>query len=565
MNRLVLGVVSVVVALIIVIGAIAVLIVARGGEEEGGAGEPQPTEEQEGEEEETGPAAELRLSGGDPITLDPALTTDATSAGYIVEIFGGLVTLDEDLNLVADLAAEIPTSENGGVVDNPDGTVTYTFHLRDDALFHDRRPVTAEDVKYSLERAAAPETGSVVAETYLEDIVGARDMTRGRADEISGIEVVDDLTLRITIDSPKPYFLYKLTYPTAFVVDRRQVESDPRNWTFPKGSRIPNGTGPYKLTKWDLGERIVLEANEHYHLGVPKVKKVEFLLAGGSVLTMYENGDVDVAGVGVDDIERILEPTDPLHAEYVSGERLAVDYIGFNTDAPPFDDPKVRQAFAQAIDREKIVEVILKGVIPVASGVVPTGIKGYESPARTFEYDPEGAQQLLAESKYGGPEDLPLITLAESGGGATVGPTAEAIVEMWRQNLGVDVEIQQAEAATFYSDIDEGRYQMFHIGWILDYPDPQNVLDILFYSKSRQNSTRYSNPEVDALLEQAGTEADQEKRFQLYYEAEQMIVEDAPCAPLFFDRTHALVKPYVKNYLFPAIIVPQLRYISVER
>jgi oligopeptide transport system substrate-binding protein len=563
-NRLVVGVVSVVVALIIVIGAIGVLIVARGGdEEENGAAEPQRTEEPE--DGEAAPSAELRLPGGDPITLDPALATDATSARYIVEIFGGLVTLDRDLNLVPDLVTELPTRENGGVVENPDGTVTYTFHLRDDALFHDRRLVTADDVKYSLERAADPDTGSIVADTYLGDIVGARDMIRGRADEIEGIEVVDDLTLRITIDSPKTYFLYKLTYPTAFVVDQRQVESDPRNWTFPKGNRVPNGTGPYKLSRWDLGERIVLEANEHYHLGVPKVKEVEFLLAGGSVLTMYENGDIDVAPVGVDDIERILEPTDPLHDEYVSGDRLAVDYVGFNTSAPPFDDPKVRQAFAQAIDREKIAEVILKGVIPVASGLVPTGISGYENPALTLTYDPEGAQQLLAESTYEGPENLPLITLAESGGGATVGPTAEAIVEMWRQNLGVEVEIQQAEAATFFSDIDEGRYQMFHVGWILDYPDPQNVLDILLYSTSRQNNTRYSNPEVDALLDQARTEEDQEKRFQLYYEAEQLIMGDAPWAPLFFDHTHALVKPYVKDYVFPAIVVPQLRYISVER
>ena len=559
MNRLVLGILGVVAALVIAIGAISILIVVRGGgdEAEQGDAEAQRTEE-DGEEPRV--AGELRLPGGDPITLDPALATDAASAAYIVEIFGGLVTLDRDLNLVPDLAAGIPTRENGGIVDNPDGTATYTFHLRPDALFHDRRPITAEDFKYSLERALAPETASIVAETYLGDIVGARDMARGRADEISGIEVVDDLTLSITIDSPKPYFLYKLTYPTAFVVDQRQVESNPRNWT-----RKPNGTGPYKMKEWRLGERITLEANEDYHLGAPQVQTVRYLLAGGSVLTMYENDDIDVAGVSVDDIERILDPSDPLNAEYVSSDELAIDYIGLNVDVPPFDDLKVRQAFAHAIDREKIAEVILKGVIPVADGLVPPGVPGYESDTHSLEYDPEKARQLLAESTYEGPENLPIISLAESGGGATVGPTSEAIIEMWRENLGVEVEIEQAEAATFFSDIDQGRYPMFHLGWIMDYPDPENVVDLLFYSKSRQNNSRYSNPEVDALLEQARGELDQQRRFELYSQAEQIIIDDTPWIPLFFSRSHALVKPYVKGYIFPPIVIPRLRYASVEQ
>ncbi|MGB6837423.1 MAG: peptide ABC transporter substrate-binding protein [Dehalococcoidia bacterium] len=555
MNRLVLGILGVVAALVIAIGAVFILIIARDGDEEEGA-EPQRTEEAE----EPRQAGELRLSGADPITLDPALATDAASAAYIVEIFGGLVTLDRDLNLVPDLAAEIPTRENGGVVDNPDGTVTYTFHLRPDALFHDRRPVIADDVKYSLERAVDPRTGSVVAETYLRDIEGARDMARGRADEISGIEVVDDLTLRITIGSPNAVFLYKLTYPTAFVVDQRQVESNPRNWT-----RKPYGTGPYKMKEWRLGQRITLEANEDYHLGAPQVKTVRFLLAGGSILTMYENDDIDVAGVSVDDIERILDPSDPLNPEYVSGDELAIDYIGLNVNVPPFDDPKVRQAFAHAIDREKIAEVILKGVIPVADGLVPAGVPGYQGPSHALEFDPEKARQLLAESTYEGPENMPTITLAESGGGATVGPTSEAIIEMWRENLGVEVEMQQAEAATFFSDIDQGRYQMFHLGWIMDYPDPENVVDLLFYSTSRQNNSRYSNPEVDALLEQARGELDQQRRFELYSQAEQIIIDDTPWIPLFFSRTHALVKPYVKGYIFPPIVIPRLRYASVER
>ena len=221
-------------------------------------------------------------------------------------------------------------------MNNPDGTVSYTFHLRDDVVFHNTsRLVTASDFKYSMERALKPETASTVAEAYLGDIVGATDMVRGRADAVRGIEVVDDSTLKLTIDAPKPYFLAKLTYPTAFVVDREQVEANPRNW-----SRKPNGTGPYKLSEWSLGEQITLKANDRYHLGKPSVQTVTFLLSGGNVLTMYQNNEIDVAGVGVNDIESVQDPTSDLNAQYVTGDDLSISYIGFNTRRSPSTTPR---------------------------------------------------------------------------------------------------------------------------------------------------------------------------------------------------------------------------------
>src|SRR5690606_8964748 len=154
----------------------------------------------------------------DPLTLDPALVFEVGSATYVLEIYSGLLTIDRDLRIVPDLAEAMPeVSEDGK---------TYTFKIRRNAQFHDGRPVTAEDVKYSLDRAARlGQTDSVVAEAFLGDIVGARDVTRGRAETISGVEVVDSSTIQITIDEPKPHFLAKLTYSTAFVVDQQQVES----------------------------------------------------------------------------------------------------------------------------------------------------------------------------------------------------------------------------------------------------------------------------------------------------------------------------------------------------
>lgn len=549
-NKLLLGLGGVAAVLILVLAG--VLIVVAGGDDGGDSGPNTSATEDNGDSGDNGGEAasgELRLRGDDPLFLDPAVAQDAGSALYIVEIFSGLVRLDKDLAIQPDLAESWDIS--------PDGTV-YTFTLNQKATFQDGRPVTAEDIKYSFERALAPETASVVAENFLGDIVGARDLSRSRATELTGLQIVNDTTVQLTLAAPNVSFLYKLTYPAAFVVDRSQITANPRRWT-----QKPNGTGPYILREWKLGERIVLEAYDRHHLGAPTLKTVRYELQGGSALVAYEDGDIDVTGVGLDDLARVQDPGSDLNDEYVQTPRQSIDYIGFNVNVPPFDDPKVRQAFALAVDRQKIAEVILESAVPIATGLLPPGVPGYTTADKTYPYDPDRAKQLLSESKYA--NDMPEITLAESGAGATVGPTTEAIVQYWKDNLGIEVQIQQAESGTFFSDIDEGRYQMFHLGWILDYPDPANVLDQLFHSTSRQNNTRYSNPEIDAKLEQARTETDTEARLALYAEIEKTLLDDAAWMPMFFDVTHALVKPYVKNFEFTPAIVERFRDVQVER
>jgi oligopeptide transport system substrate-binding protein len=545
MNRTVLGLFGVIAVMVVALGVLVILL--AGGDGGGGArtnGDPLSPSGRT-------TAADLRLVGPDPITLDPAIASDASSARYIVEVFGGLVTLDRELRIQPDLAERWEISD--------DGTV-YTFHLRRDAFFHDGRRVTAQDFKYSMERTANPRTASTVAEAYLGDIVGARDMIRGRANSISGIEAVSDLVLRITIDAPKPYFLAKLTYPTAFVIDQRQVESNPRNWT-----RQPNGTGPYKMQEWRLNERIILVANDRYHLRAPEVKRVLFNLAGGSALTQYENNEIDATFIGISDIERIQSPRDPLHREYVFGPTLSISYIGFNVRVPPFDDPLVRQAFLQAINREQIANVILRDMLQVANSIMMPGLPGYNPNATLPTYDPEAARRALAQSRYGGPAGLPRIVLSEVGAGATAGLDTQAMIEMWRQNLGVEVSIAQSEFGAFLDDLDRGRMQMYTLGWIMDYPDPEDIIDLLFHSASRQNNTGYSNPEFDALVEAARTERDVERRLQMYRDAEQMLLRDLPWIPLYFGREHKVVKPHVKGMDPLPMVIPQLRYVRLER
>jgi oligopeptide transport system substrate-binding protein len=344
------------------------------------------------------------------------------------------------------------------------------------------------------------------------------------------------------------------------VVDKQQVESNPRNWT-----RKPNGTGPYKMVEWRLNERIILEAHSRYHLGAPSVKRVLFNLAGGSSLTQYENDEIDVSGISVNDIERVQSQRDALSKEYVSGQNLSISYIGFNTKQPPFDDPKVRLAFARAIDKEQIARVVLRNMLPVANSIMMPGLPGFNANAKAPTFDPAAARQLLAESKYRDARGLGTITMTEIGGGASAGLDTQAFIEMWKTNLGVDVSIAQSESASFFDDLDRGRLQMFSIGWIMDYPDPEDIIDLLFNSTSRQNNTGYSNPQVDSLTQQARGELDVTKRLQLYQQAEQIILEEAPWIPLYYGRDHFVVKPHVKGYGALPIVIPHLRYITIER
>ena len=550
--------------------AIVMLLAACGGESapEATTSSEEPTEaptEAAGGpsgEEDSEPASRGSTAGDttrlvhlyvDPPTLDPHLTTDATSARIIVEVFGGLVTIDPDLNIVPDLAESWDISDDGRV---------YTFHLRPEATFHDGKPVTAHDVQWSLERVTNPLTESPVADQYLGDIVGVKEKLAGEATTISGVRFIDEQTIEFTIDDAKSFFLAKLTYPTGFVLDQDNVEANPRSWF-----REPNGTGPFLLKEYVVGETLVLARNERFHLGPPKLEEVEFILSGGTSLLMYENDEIHVARVGLADLDRLNDPNNDLYPELMTAPAsFSVNYIGLNVNEPPLDDVKVRQALNLAIDKQEIATIVLGDLVRPADGILPPDFPGYDESVRGYQFDPIRAKQLLAESKYGGDLDnLPPITITTPGSfGANVSLDMEVILQMWERNLGITAEFQQTEFATFLKDLHKGRFQMFDIGWIADYPDPENFLDLLFHSESNNNHTHYSNPEVDELLVQARVETDTTRRYALYNEAEQMILDDAPWVPLWFDgESKLLVKPNVHDFLLPPLIIPRYRFIYI--
>lgn len=490
----------------------------------------------------------LLLAGGQPRTLDPAVTHGGPS-GPVGAIFSGLVGLDPRLQVQPDLAA--------GWEVNEDGTL-YTFYLRQDARFHDGSPVTADDVIFSWERALDPGTGSDTALTYLGDIAGATDMHDGKSNHVSGLRAIDDHTLEVRIDSPKVYFLSKLTYPVAFVVDRENVTSS--DW-----QHNPNGTGPFLLQEWSDDEILILARNERYYQELPAISQVVYLIGAGIPLSMYETGEIDLVGIGGSTLERVQDPNSSLFDELRIGPNMCTSYIAFNNQQTPFDDPQVRQAFSYAIDQDKLIAGLFKGNALAAEGPLPPGIPGYKGEANTYDYDPEKARTLLGGAGYANRDDFPPVSFTTAGYGG-VGALETALITMWQENLGITVEPVLVDPFNYLDELYAGNTgNIFSSGWCADYPDPENFLDILFHGASDQNLSGYHNEEIDALLEQARTESDLQQRLALYQEIEGLIVSDAPVIFLTHSISAELVKPYVKDYVQTPIGVAQYHLLTLEK
>jgi len=498
------------------------------------------------------PGAEgvLNLYGRDPLTLDPAVAGEMTSHQYIMQLFSGLVRLDDNLKPVPDIARKWQVSSDGR---------TYTFYLRNDVRFHNGREVKAGDFKYSWERACDPDTRSQTAATYLGDIVGVKEVIAGKSKEISGVRVIDDYTLQVTIDAPKSYFLSKLTYPTAFVVDRANVESGGEWW------RQPNGTGPFRLKRWDENKLLVLEKSELYYGEVAEVDLVVFHLWAGVPMNLYETGEIDVTSdIYSDYIDKVTDKAGPFHRELVVAPELSFFYVGFNCERPPFDDVNIRRAFSQAIDKDKLASLAFRGMVQPADGILPLGMPGFNEDLSGLNYDVTEARELIAASRYGDVSRLPPITITTSGWGGLISQGLEAVIQEWRQNLGVEVKVRQLEPQRFLYHLKQEKDEMFFIGWVADYPHPQDFLGVLFHSGVDYNYGGYSNPEVDTLLEMAGVEPDYDLSLKLYQQAEQKLVDEAACLPLWFGRNYVLVKPYIEGYNMNPQGLAMLNTVSVK-
>jgi oligopeptide transport system substrate-binding protein len=488
--------------------------------------------------------------GQDPASvLDPIQVRDEGTNEYIVEIYGGLVTLGLDLSVQPDIAKSWDISQDGK---------TYTFHLRDNVVFSGSgKRVTANDFKYSWERAADPKNNSPTVTTYMGLVAGLTARFNNKASDISGVKVIDDQTLQVQISQPAAYFLSELTYPVAFVVNKSQIDSNPQGWT-----QKPDGTGPFKVKSFSPAESIVLIRNDRYHLDKAKLDEVDFELSGGSIVTQYQNNEIHIGGVPPQELDAVKAGTDPLSKDYRPQNQMALSYIAFNFKQAPFDDPKVRQAMAMAIDRDQINSVVLFDSQRIADGILPPEMPGYNAAITSLQFDRTKAKALLASSKYAG--NMPRITLTYVGTGGDSPEILQAIQAQWKDVLGIDIQLQASEYSAYLRDLRKGTYQMFDAGWAADYPDPEDFLSKLFATGSAQNEEGYSDSTVDGWLQQASAEPDAAKRSALYSQAEQKIIDDAVVIPTFWPVAHFLVKPCVKDWPQVSMSVEKYRYISID-
>jgi oligopeptide transport system substrate-binding protein len=409
---------------------------------------------------------------------------------------------------------------------------------------------------FSWERAADPATGSDTVQTYLGDIAGVDEMLRGEDTRIRGLRILDDYTIEVQLTAPIVYFLAKLAYPVAFVVDRENVDAS--NW-----EHEPNGTGPFTLQVWRDDEIMVLARFEHFYLEPANISHLVYDLGPNLPLASYETDEIDAVGIGGGSLDRARQPDDPLYPDLLTGVSMCTSVIGLNNSVPPFDDVRVRHAFNYALDKEQMVDAFSGGNALVATSALPPGMPGFIDRSPGYAFDPERARNLLADAGYPGGSGFPALTYTTSGYG-DAGGYVTAVITMWQENLNVKIDTVVIDPFMFYEELHAGNVgNIFSSGWCADYPDPQNFLDVLYHSESQQNLGKFSDPVVDELLEEARIETDVPARLSLYAEIEHRIVEAAPVVFVSHGLSAVLVKPRVQGFVLTPIGVPQWHRITL--
>jgi ABC-type transport system substrate-binding protein len=465
---------------------------------------------------------EFHLMLESPGTLDPARADDVYETCITNQIFDGLLEFDADLHPVPCIAKEWTVSRDGK---------SYEFVLREDVRFHNGRRVVAEDFLYSFLRIldpAFPEIG--IAEEFLRKIVGVDEYMRGEADFIAGITALDDSRLEITLESPYASFLSILAMDQTKVVPREEVE----RWGDAFGAH-PVGTGPFRFAG-ELRPRadtvVVLTANDDHFRGRAHLDRVVFHTPDD--YNVDRAAEALLAGtLSFSDVPSALSPqitSDP-RFHMLRRTELSFSFMGLNLEKKPFDDARVRQALAHAIDCTRVASVD-PSVRIEPTGILPPGIFAYSPERKGIAHDPDAARRLLGEAGYPGGRGLPRIVYWQANRGE-VGKKADALIREDLQAVGFPVEFRYLTWNEFDKKMMAHEMQAFGLSWVADLPDPDSFLSSLFSSQGSYNLFDYSNATVDSLLTVGADLRASNNRAQVYRRAERIILQDAAVIPLF--------------------------------
>ncbi len=494
-------------------------------------------------------------SGAEPDNVDPQQASFVSEIAFIMMGYQGLMTFDKNMKPIPGAAESVKVSTDG---------LTYTFKIRPDSKYSDGTPLTAKNFEYAWHRLANPETAGQyqglacgIIKGYSEWSVAAcqgKTMTETLALDLKkleadyGVKAIDDRTLQIELTAPAPYFLSMAALWIGAPV-REQDAAKGSDWWYTPENYI--GNGPFVLKEWDHGSKAVWEVNPNYvgPLGPIKLKRVEYYMITESQVAFqaYQNDELDMLNVAAEDLSAVQ--SDPvLSKQIVNAVGTCTFYFGFNNTKPPFNDIKVRQAFAQAFDREAWVRDIFNGLGNPTQSFIPPGFPGYQPDLKLWSFDPAAAKASIAASTYGSVDKLPEIKLTYS---ASVRNNArfEWVANQLKMNLGISAVLDPIDP-TAYSALTKDKTtspQMYYLGWCADYPDPQNWISLFQTTGQLADRIGFSNPALDKLIKQADAEQDAAKRADLYAQAQKILVEAAPVAFLQNDGGPWLIKPYVKG------------------
>ncbi|MCS0674437.1 peptide ABC transporter substrate-binding protein [Cytobacillus firmus] len=478
----------------------------------------------DGKKEEESAEKVLYLNNGqEPTSFDPPIGFDSVSWSALNNLMEGLTRLGQDHEPEAAIAEKWDISEDGK---------TYTFHIREDAKWSNGDPVTAGDFEFAWKRLLNPDTGSSAAFLgYFIEGGEAYNNGEGSADDVK-VKAVDDKTFEVTLVSPQAYFLSVITNPAFFPINEKVATENPK-WFAEAESFV--GNGPFNLTEWEHDSHFVMEKNDQYwDAETVKLDKIHWAIIEdtNTEYQMYQSGELDVSDVPSELSEQLL------------GEAKVEDQAGdyfyrFNVNMEPFQNLNIRKAFAMAVDQQQIVDFVTKNGEKPAYGFVsygfadPSGKDFREVSGDLVKTNAEEAKALLEKGmEEEGYDKLPEVTLTYSTDD-THKKIAEALQQMFKENLGVEVKLANMEWNVFAEEQKALKFQLSRSSFLADYADPINFLEN-FQTGHSMNRTGWSNEKYDQLIKDAKNEADEAKRFELMYEAEKILFEEMPIIPIHF-------------------------------
>lgn len=485
--------------------------------------------------------------GSNPETLDPALNSAIDASNTIITIFEPLLLINENNEVIGGQAESWEASEDG---------LTWTFTMRDGLKWSDGTDLTAKDFEYSFKRMANPDTAAPYAETCLGMIDGFDAAQAGDPDALNVKASDDGKTLTIVLSYPCSYFDKMAAFAAMSPVQQATVEANGDSWCTSADTFVSNG--PYMITDWTPSERIVLSKNPNYVGGWDSSKIVSdtitlLLLEDSSAsFAAYNSGEaVLIKDVPTDEIPSLTKAEDG--GDFYVDTILGTYYVSLNLQRDAFKDAKVRKALSLAIDRDYVANTIMQGTYTTADSIVGPGIvdeSGYfhdngNAPYISADYEANlaEAKKLLEEAGYPNGEGYPTIEYSTNDAGYHV-PLAEYLQQAWG-DLGITLTINKMEWSSFTPARRAGEFDVARNGWVMDYNDPSNMLD-LFCTSNGNNDGKYANPDFDAAID-ASRVADSAEHFAQLHKAEDILMEDTGCLPIAYYNDYWLQSPTLKG------------------